>query len=109
MDLELIIRELDKVVACDLGYADGDSEETNAWHFRFIVRGPVVDHIVPDRPPEVISGASDGHEWWWTLPDGTFISRYYDEDKGLGCIIPPDAGDPPQVKGYHAPTWVPVE
>ena len=38
MDLESIVRELDKVVACDLGYADGESEETNEWSFRFVVR-----------------------------------------------------------------------
>jgi len=111
MNLESIVKELDKVVACDLRYADGEQEATNEWYFRFVVRGPVVDHIIPDRPPEAISAASEGREWWWTLSDGTIVSRSYDEDgKGLGCIIPPDACDPPPVKDYCSIiAWVPVE
>ena len=112
MDLESIIKELDKVVAVQQGYADGEPDETNEWHFRFVVRGPVVDHIIPDRMPEVRSSSSEGREWWWTLPDGTIVGRYYEEDGGgLGCIIPPDACDPPPVKDYcilSIPAWVPV-
>jgi hypothetical protein len=95
MDVELIVRELDKPAACDLGYADGESDETNEWFSLFTVKGPVVDLIVPDRPPEATSASSDGHEWWWTLPDGTIVGRFYNgEDTGSGLIIPPDAGDP---------------
>ncbi len=109
MDLESIVRELDKVAAVQLGYAGGEPDETNEWYFRFAVRGPIADLLVPDRPPEVISASSDGREWWWTLPGGSIVGRYYDEDDGTGCIIPPDACDPPPVKGYHIPAWVPVE
>lgn len=110
MDLGSIVRELDKVVACQLGYAEGESDETNEWFFDFTVRGPIADLLIPDRPPEVISASSDGREWWWTLPGGSIVGRFYnDEDDGSGCIIPPDACDPPPVKGYRIPEWVPVE
>ena len=110
MDVELIVRELDKSMACDLGYADGDAEETNEYFLRFGVRGSVADLLIPNRPPDLIPASSDGHSWWWTLPDGTIINRsYYDNDAGWVYIIPPDAGDPPSVKGYHIPAWVPAD
>jgi len=116
MELGSIVRELNKAVAYDLGYAEGDTEETNKWFIKFSVPGHVADRLVPNRPPDLESDISVNHDWcerWWKLPDGTIVSRSYaDDDPGGGHIIPPDAGGPPPVKGYRVPgipTWVPAE
>lgn len=87
----------DPVTGDDL--AIGDSMETTDWFMRYSVELEQVSPFIPDRPPDATD--PDGHVQWWQLENGVILAKFGEDPYGGGKIIPPDAGDPPPMKGFR--------
>jgi hypothetical protein len=110
MDIEKLAMELSRVLAIEMGFADGDKDAFNDWLRGFSLPEEwISSREIPNHAPDAITldyNREASYQW------------YREDSSVLGFFLPtgaihyviPDEAVPPKIKNYRVclpPAWVP--